>query len=212
MKSHLKIGIFLCIMSTSSYSQIGFSGYLAIPVGKFASSTDGMAETRFGLALDYSVSILESLSAGVEGNFIMNTVDRQAFANQLVKEPGITSASVSGGTYFNFPIFGTVSYTIPISGNKTFTLKGGLGYDFLNMMDMDLTVNGSNGKIVFDPSGAMAFSLGANLGFGNLFVGAKYMDLGNHKINGAVSGPSGNSNISGDQDIAVTGIYAGIHF
>jgi hypothetical protein len=210
--SMIKASTLAFLLFTSGFSQIGISGYLAAPVGDFASSTGGMAETRFGAALSVSKPIHQGLSVGFEANFVMNTVDRGALADQLLEETGGSSASVSGGTYFNFPLFANLGFRIPLSGSNSISLLGGLGYDFLRMMDMEIELDGAKVTSVFDPGGALAFSVGATVGLGKVFVGAKYMGLGEHKMKAKISGPGGTENTTGEQEMAVVGILAGVHF
>ena len=200
------------LLSASAFAQIDISGFLAAPVGDFASTKGGMAETRFGVTVAAMKPVSGQLSVGGEGGVIMNTVDRDAFAQGLLDETGASTASASGGTYFNFPILLSLSFTAPIGRNNTLSLVGGVGYDFLSMMDMDLKLNGNKGTIAFDPSGAFAYDIGGTVGFGVFFIGAKYFGLGDHKIKAAISGSNGEATTHGNQEVSVVGILAGFRF
>ena len=209
----MKIAVILLIFLSTSFSEVGISGFASVPVGEFAdpAPSGGLAQTRFGVSAEFLGSVSPNMLIGVEGDFILNTLDKQAFANYLLDQ-GATSASVSGGNYFNFPVLAVASFLAPISLENRISLFGGIGVDFLAMTDMDLTVNGNSGKAIFDPGAALAWEVGAKILFDYLFVGVKYMDLGKHTINSELQSSSGNSNSTGDQKVAIIGILAGVKF
>lgn len=205
---------FACILVFSAFidnaiAQIDLTASIAVPVGDFAAVDDGMAQTRFGISGAYYKALSPQMSIGGEVGFIMNTLDRAAFATALLDQ-GASDVSVGGGTYFNYPVFASLLFSPEPLLAHGISLYGSAGIDFMRMMEMDLEINGNAGTIEFDPGSAFAWAAGAQIAFAPYFFGIRYLNLGQHTISGKIISDSGSEYITGTQKVSVVNFLFGL--
>lgn len=203
----------LGVLVSSLFAQPEISAILSMPVGNFAQSGNNGGDAQFGGGLGISglYSVNQTFKVGADVFALFNALNQQDAANSLVQE-GATSASISGGNYFNFPILANVEVGFPVNENVTLSLAGGIGIDFLSVTDADVIVNGNAGKITFSCTPGLAFSGGLKLNFQNLFLAVKYIGLGDHTISADLSSSNGNSTSSSNQSVALVSFLGGYDF
>ena len=199
----------LLACAADSRGQIDLAAFVAVPMGEFAAIDNGMAQTRFGVSGAYYKPLSPELLLGGEVGFIMNTLDRSAFAAELI-EAGASEVSVEGGTYLNFPVLASMLFSPAGLSAHGISLYGAAGVDFMRMTDMKFVINGNPGSIEFDPGSAFAWAIGAQAAMGRYFFGLRYLNLGEHTIKGVIRYDGGRENITGTQEAAVMNFLVGV--
>jgi hypothetical protein len=194
-------------------SHFTLSGGLAIPVGEFASATDGGAKMGYTGAAEYELRVSEHVGWVLQFNFTYNPIDEEAMRSSLGMP---SSLSVSTTPWIIYAPESGVKFTFAASPAFSVYFIGALGAAFGK--SPELTVSGPGGSIKQNSGTGTAFlfSFSAGFVFGNSFrVGARYMSA-KPEYETTVSGVAGGTTVSGsgkfEQKTAIVQIMAGIEF
>jgi hypothetical protein len=201
--------------SLTTKGHFTISGGISVPVGDFASISNGAAKMGFTAGAEYELRFGSIVGWVTQFNFIDNAIDEEGARAELGLQ-GSSSVSLSTSPWIMYTPVTGIKLTGTLTPDVSVFFAGAVGATFGTSPELTITGPGGSIKQSSASATAFAYAISGGLVIGDKFrLSVKYISSKpKYDVNAVVSGVTGNMSVSGsmEEGSSVVLIEAGVEF